>query len=106
MPVSHLDAYVSDSLECVTQAEVQVNPQGRVTIPAALRSELGFEPGTTVVAYIEDGRLVLEHRAHVLARLQQSVLAAAAGIGHESGSVVDELLADRRVEAAAEDSPA
>jgi len=73
-----------------------------VTIPAPLRAELGFTPGTTVVAYVQDGRLVLEHRAHVLERLQQDVLAAAAGSGHESGSVVDELLADRRAEAAAE----
>lgn len=79
-----------------------------MTIPAPLRTELGFAPGTTVVAYVEDGRLVLEHRTHVLERLQQDVLAAAAGSGHESGSVVAELLAERRAEAAAEaeNSPA
>ncbi len=86
----------------MTHAEVRVNPQGRVTIPAPLRTELGFAPGTTVVAYVEDGRLVLEHRAHVLDRLQQDVLAAAASTGHGSASAVDELLAERRAEAAAE----
>jgi len=77
-----------------------------VTIPAPLRSALGFEPGTTVVAYVEDGRLVLEGRAHVLARLQNDVLAAAAHSGEARGSVVDELLAERRAEVAAEDARA
>lgn len=89
----------------MTHAELQVNPQGRVTIPAPLRSVLGFEPGTTVVAFVEDGRLVLEHRAHVLDRLQNDVLVAAARSGH-GGSVVDELLAERRAEAAGEESQA
>ena len=89
--------------ENVTRAELEVNPQGRVTIPATLRNELGFRPGTTVVAYVEGGRLVLEHRDHVLARLQNEVLAAAAR-GGSRGSVVDELIADRRAEAAAEES--
>jgi len=83
----------------MTRTELQVNPQGRVTIPAPLRNELGFEPGTTVVAYVEDGRLVLEHRAHVLERLQNEVLAAAARSSGR-GSAVDELIADRRAEAA------
>lgn len=89
----------------MTHAEVQVNPQGRVTIPAQLRNELGFQPGTTVVAYVDDGRLVLEHRAHVLGRLQNGVRGAATGQGRH-GSVVDELIAERRIEAAAEESRA
>ena len=57
-----------------------------------------------MVAYVEDGRLVLEHRAHLLERLQNSVLAAAARSGDANGNVVDELLAERRAEAAAEES--
>jgi len=84
---------------------VLVNPQGRVTIPAALRRELGIDPGTTVVAYVEEGRLVLERRAHLLARLQARVAEASAASGQTS-SVVEELLAERRAEAAAEDSRA
>lgn len=85
----------------MTQSELLVNPQGRVTIPAPLRAELGFEPGTTVIAYVEGGRLVLENRAHALQRLQQDVLAAAARQG-DRGSAVDELIADRRRAAAVE----
>lgn len=87
----------------MTRAEVEVNPQGRVTIPAQMRSELGLTPGSKVVAYIEDGRLVLEDRAHLLARIQDQVMQTAAEQGH-TGSVVDELLAERRAEATREDS--
>jgi AbrB family looped-hinge helix DNA binding protein len=79
----------------VTQAEVSVNDQGRVTIPAQIRQELGLTPGARLVAYVEDGRLVLEERRHLLARVQDRVAreAAAAGV---TGSAVDELIAERR----------
>jgi bifunctional DNA-binding transcriptional regulator/antitoxin component of YhaV-PrlF toxin-antitoxin module len=73
-----------------------------VTIPAPMRAELGLTPGSKVVAYIEDGRLVLEDRAHLLARIQEQVIQATAEQGH-TGSAVDELLADRRAEATRED---
>jgi bifunctional DNA-binding transcriptional regulator/antitoxin component of YhaV-PrlF toxin-antitoxin module len=73
-----------------------------VTIPAQMRAELGLTPGSKVVAYIEDGRLVFEDRAHLLARIQDQVLQAAAAQGH-IGRAVDELLADRRAEAVRED---
>jgi AbrB family looped-hinge helix DNA binding protein len=81
---------------------VEVNPQGRVTIPAPMRAELGLTSGARMVAYIEDGRLVLEDGAHLLARIQDHVMQAAVEQGH-TGSVVDELLSDRRAEAARED---
>ena len=45
---------------------LQVGPQGRIVIPAAVRQSLGIEPGDTLVARVEDGRLVLETRAHLL----------------------------------------
>lgn len=51
-----------------------------------------------MIAYVEDGRLVLEPRAHLVARIQRA--ARAARTGH--GSVVDELIADRRAEATRE----
>jgi len=89
----------------MTHAETEVNQQGRVTIPARLRAELDMGPGAKVVAYAEDGRLVLEDPAHLLARLQDQV-ARAAGERGSAGSVVDELLAERRVEAGREDAGA
>jgi hypothetical protein len=67
-----------------------------------MRAELGLTPGSKVVAYVDGGRLVLEDRAHLLARIQDQVLRAAAEHGHP-GSAVDELLAERRGEAARED---
>jgi AbrB family looped-hinge helix DNA binding protein len=77
---------------------LSVNGQGRVTIPAQLRRELGIEPGSPMIAYVDDGRLILEPRAHLIARIQRS--ARASRTGH--GSVVDELIADRRAEATRE----
>jgi AbrB family looped-hinge helix DNA binding protein len=82
----------------VAQSDVSVNDQGRVTIPAQLRRELGFEPGVRLVAYAEDGRLVLEDRRHLLARIQEEVARGAVAAGME-GSAAEELIAERRAEA-------
>lgn len=75
-----------------------MNEQGRVSIPAPVRHELGFTPQSDLIGYIEDGRFVIESREHYKARIRQ--LAAAGLTGTES--VVDELIADRRAEARAE----
>jgi AbrB family looped-hinge helix DNA binding protein len=76
-------------------SETTVTPQGRVTIPAALRREAGIEVGDTVIVHVEDGRVVVETRDQLAARTRRDV--ARAGVG---GSVVDELLAERRADAA------
>ena len=76
-----------------------MTPQGRVTIPAQLRREAGIEVGDTVIVHVEDGRVVVETRAQLAARTRRDVARAAA-----PGSVVDELLADRRAEADREQS--
>lgn len=80
-------------------ADLTVNEQGRVTIPAQIRRAAGIEPGAPLVVYVEDGRVVLETREQLAARLRRDVAAAWTG----QGSVVDELIADRRAEAAHED---
>jgi AbrB family looped-hinge helix DNA binding protein len=82
----------------MTQADVFVNEQGRVTIPAQMRRELGLEPGSRLVAYVEDGRLVLEDRKHLLTRIQDTVARGAS----TTSSPVDELIAERRADAARE----
>ncbi len=79
-----------------------------MTIPAPLRSELGLSAGSHVVAYVEDGRLVLEDRDHLLNRIQDEVARAVRGSAG-TDSMVDELIADRRAEFAREqaaDGPA
>ena len=86
-----------------TSAEVMVNAQGRVTIPAQVRRDAGIEVGTRLVMYVEDGRVVLESRAQLADRLRRDV--AEAWQGPAEMSAVDELIAERRAEAAAEDGP-
>lgn len=76
-------------------SETTVTPQGRVTIPAALRRQAGIEVGDTVIVHVEDGRVVVETRDQLAARTRRDV--AAAGV---RGSVVDELLAERRADSA------
>ncbi|MBQ6641123.1 MAG: AbrB/MazE/SpoVT family DNA-binding domain-containing protein [Saccharopolyspora sp.] len=84
--------------EGMTSAAVKMNPQGRVSIPAPFRHELGLTPDTDLVSYVEDGRVVFEEREHLMRRIQQTALNSRA----TAGSPVDELLADRRAAAARE----
>ncbi len=77
--------------------EVQVGPQGRVVIPAGLRQIWRIQPGETLLARLEDDRLILEKRAHIAARAQGR-FAALAG----QASLADELIAERHREAAQE----
>lgn len=82
---------------------MSATPDGRVTIPAQVRRAAGIDPGKTIVIYVEDGRVVIEERSHLLARIQDQAISAAAAAGH-TGSVVDELIADRRAEATRDDA--
>ena len=49
-----------------------------------------------LVAYAEDGRIILEVGEQLIARIRRDVATSRTG----EGSVVDELIADRRAEAA------
>jgi len=73
---------------------VHVGPQGRLVIPAQLRRELRLQAGETLVARVEEDRLILERPRAALGRLQRAFRAAVP----EGTSLVDELLADRRAE--------
>jgi len=73
---------------------VTVGPDGRILVPVELRRTLGLQPGTRLVARVEDGRLVLEGREVVLRRLQAQFEAIPPEV-----SLVDELIAERRREA-------
>jgi bifunctional DNA-binding transcriptional regulator/antitoxin component of YhaV-PrlF toxin-antitoxin module len=74
--------------------QVQIGPQGRLVVPVELRRELGFTPGETLVARIEEGRLVLEKPANVLRRLRSRFAKVPAGV-----DLAGELIAERRQEA-------
>ncbi|MDQ3152194.1 MAG: AbrB/MazE/SpoVT family DNA-binding domain-containing protein [Actinomycetota bacterium] len=88
--------------EGVPRAELSATADGRVTIPSQVRRAAGIEPGQTLVVYVDAGRVVLEERGHLLARVQDEVVEADRVAGR-TGSAVDELLAERRAEAARED---
>ena len=74
--------------------EVRVGPQGRLVIPARLRKAAGIGVGDTVVARLEDGRLVLEKRESILARVRERFRAVPPEV-----SLADELIQERREEA-------
>lgn len=77
--------------------QILVGRQGRVVIPAELRRRLGLEVGQTLLARVEEGRLVLESPKNVLARLRGRFAEGAGG-----ASLAAELIAERREEAARE----
>ena len=70
-----------------------MGPKGRVVIPAGIRRTLGIEEGSELVALVEGEAVVLVPRSAIKTRLR-SIFAATAD------SMRDELLAERRAEAA------
>lgn len=79
------------------EIKVKVSAAGRVLIPARFRKALGLEEGDELLLHQEDDRLVLTSRTAALRRAQ-----AMARKYRKAESEVDELLAERRAEAARE----
>lgn len=81
-----------------------MSDNGRVLIPAELRARLGFKPSSRIYAEVKDGSLVLtsgsertaQRRAYFAGLMQQLDLPA-------DVSLADELIAERRAEAAREE---
>jgi AbrB family looped-hinge helix DNA binding protein len=74
---------------------VQVGPKGRIVIPAEMRRALDLDEGSELVAFVDDGAVVLMPRVSIKRRLR-SMFAGA------DTSLRDELIADRRHAAAQE----
>jgi AbrB family looped-hinge helix DNA binding protein len=72
---------------------------GKIVIPAQLRREFGFEEGDTLVFEREGESLVLKTYAQVVREVQATFKAM---LGDRPTSMVDELIAERRAEAARE----
>lgn len=80
-------------------ATVTIGRQGRLMIPADIRSELGLQEGDRLAVHVAGGRLELIPERAKVERLR-GVLRDLA----PHGGVVDELLAGRRVEAWRDDA--
>lgn len=78
---------------------VRVGPQGRIVIPASIRRQLELAEGADLAASVVDGAVVLEPPAAVLARLRRRF-----GAIPRSRRLSDELIRDRRAEAAREEA--
>ena len=76
----------------------RIDQAGRLLIPSQIRRDMGLSPGAEVVVAYESGELRIHTREQALRKLQ----GLARGLVPPGSSVVDELIADRRKEAARE----
>lgn len=79
---------------------IELGVGGRVVIPAAIREAMGVKEGDRLVVRFEDGELTLMSKQLALERMRELVRKyVPPGV-----SLVDELIADRRREAALEEA--
>ncbi len=78
--------------------KTRIGVNGRVVIPAEFRKALGLKEGDTVMLSLNDGELHLFTPQQALKRLQE----AARKYVPEGVSLADELIRERREEAARE----
>ncbi|NJK29672.1 MAG: AbrB/MazE/SpoVT family DNA-binding domain-containing protein [Acaryochloris sp. RU_4_1] len=73
------------------EAITKVNQQGRIVIPIQLRQQLELVPGSKLIARLEGNRIILEKPDDVFQRLRSTF--------NSPESLVEELIAERRIEA-------
>jgi AbrB family looped-hinge helix DNA binding protein len=79
--------------------KAKVDSQGRVLIPAAIRDAMKMKPGGHVAMYLDEDGLHLVTRHIASERLRREIATHVP----EGVSLADELIADRRAEAAREE---
>ena len=82
------------------KATTEIGRDGRIVIPAAMRQAMGVKDGSPLVLLVKGEILEVFTVDAWVRRLQEAV----ARVVPEHVSLVDELIADRRREAAEEDS--
>lgn len=75
-------------------ATLVLGQQGRMVIPAEIRAALGLAPGDRLHVHLDGARVVIERQGDALAELR-----GFASEVPEARSLVDELLAERRLAA-------
>ncbi len=84
-------------------ASLAMSENGRILIPVELREKLGFKPKSPIYVEIKDGSLVLTSAAQRSAQRRAYFDNLFKELNLDPNrSVVDELIADRRAEAAKE----
>jgi AbrB family looped-hinge helix DNA binding protein len=83
------------SVKANVTAKIRLSPNGRVVIPAAIREEMGLQPGESLLMDVEDGVLRIESYRARIRRIQQSL----ARLIPPGRCLSDELIAERREEA-------
>ncbi|WP_174273766.1 AbrB/MazE/SpoVT family DNA-binding domain-containing protein [Sphingomonas bacterium] len=78
--------------------QVRVGEDGRIVLPADLTREIGLKPGDALAIERQQGKLVMQTYDDIV-RQGQDRFRALLPEGF-SGSLVDQLIADRRAEAA------
>lgn len=82
----------------MTSQRVKLVEGGKLVIPAAFRREMGIKPGDTLIVEMDEGEL----RVRSLPSAIQRVQARMRELNPEGRSLVEELIAERRAEAARE----
>ena len=75
-----------------------LGPKGRVLLPAEMRAAMGLEQGDVITGWLKDGELRMHSYLHGLRKIQTEAASMAKGTVRAS----DELIAERRAEAAKE----
>jgi bifunctional DNA-binding transcriptional regulator/antitoxin component of YhaV-PrlF toxin-antitoxin module len=77
---------------------IRVGASGRVVLPVEFRASEGIRPGDELVGFLEDGELRIMTRRRAIRHVQDLVTSKVP----RQRSLVDELIEERRREAAAE----
>jgi AbrB family looped-hinge helix DNA binding protein len=80
-------------------SKASLSANGRIVIPAAIRQQLGFAAGDTMLMDVEDGVLRIESYSARIRRIQESLKQYIS----PDRLLSDELIADRREEARREE---